>query len=66
MRRFKFAGHKVYHGGNSSNILKFFSAALSLTSRSVNFGTQIGNFGFCVPARRRFPAGYWRKTPPEF
>jgi len=21
MRRFKFAGHKVYHGGNSSNII---------------------------------------------
>ena len=30
-----------------------FSAALSFTSRSVNFGTQIGNFGFCVPAGRR-------------
>ena len=29
-----------------------FSAALSLTSRSVNFGTQIGFFEFCVPAGR--------------
>ncbi len=32
MRRFKFAGHKVYHGGNSSNILKsFFCGAVSLS-----------------------------------
>jgi len=45
MRRFKFAGHKVYHGGNSSNILKsFFCGAVSnrpwstLAHKSVNFG----------------------------
>ena len=45
MRRFKFAGHKVYHGGNSSNILKsFFCGAVSnrpwstLAHKSVNLG----------------------------
>ena len=52
MLRLEFAGRKVYHGGNSSTILKFFPAALFFTSRSVNFGTQIGFFEFCVPAGR--------------
>jgi len=77
MLRLEFAGRKVYHGGNFSNIFKSVfcgavshfavgqlwhtnqlfrvlcaSQALSLKSVAVNFGTQIGLFGFCVPAGR--------------
>ena len=76
MLRLEFAGRKVYHGGNFSNIFKSVfcgavshfavgqlwhtnqlfrvlcaSQALSLKSVAVNFGTQIGFFGFCVPGR---------------